>query len=251
MTFNVWTFLFEVLNFLVLAYLLHRLLYRPLHDAIDARRAEANRARAEAEQAHREAVALQERLQREQAEQQRQQQELIRASREQADAERRRILAEAEQAVRTRQEEVRQALECEREDALQALRTEVVRQAVDAAGRLLGAAADRTLEVQLAARLVEAVGALPEDQRRQLREQWTPADGALLEAASDPDADALGRVRAALAELLGRPAELDVRVRPELLAGARLRLGGHVWDASLAGQLAPASNGRAKEARRV
>ena len=35
MTFNGWTFLFQVLNFVVLAYALHRLLYRPLREAIE------------------------------------------------------------------------------------------------------------------------------------------------------------------------------------------------------------------------
>lgn len=30
MAFNIWTFLFEIVNFVVLACILHRLLYRPL-----------------------------------------------------------------------------------------------------------------------------------------------------------------------------------------------------------------------------
>ncbi len=55
MTFNIWTFLFEVVNFVVLAYILHRLLYRPLREAIDRRRAEIAQTQAEAEQARAEA----------------------------------------------------------------------------------------------------------------------------------------------------------------------------------------------------
>src|SRR6185369_16713189 len=61
-TFNVWTFLFEVLNFLVLAFVLHRLLYRPLREAVDKRKAENDKARVEAEAARKEADAAREQL---------------------------------------------------------------------------------------------------------------------------------------------------------------------------------------------
>ncbi len=44
MSFNLGTFLFQTVNFIVLVYILHRLLYRPLHEAIDRRAAEIARA---------------------------------------------------------------------------------------------------------------------------------------------------------------------------------------------------------------
>ena len=55
MIFNVWTFLFEVVNFLVLVYVLHRLLYRPLREAIDRRREANAKAQADARKARQEA----------------------------------------------------------------------------------------------------------------------------------------------------------------------------------------------------
>lgn len=251
MTFNVWTFLFEVLNFVVLAYVLHRLLYRPLHEAIDARRTAARKLQEDADKMRQEALALEEKLRHEQAEQERKQQDLIRSGREMAEAERQRLLADAEQAVHARQEEVRQALAREREEALQALHSEVIRQAIDAAGRVLREATDRTVEAQLAARLVQSLHEVSDDERQRLRGEWTAADGALLEVAADAATD-LGAVRAAVTDLLGRPADLTVQVRPELLGGLRLRLGGHVWDASLAGQLGtPPCNGATREASHV
>ena len=243
MTFNWWTFLFQLLNFLVLAYVLHRLLYQPLHQAIDERRRAEGQARAEAEAEQKQAQALQEELRQKLEVQERQRQEVLRQAHDQAAAERQKILAEAEQTVQRRQEEVRQALARESDEARRALRTELVSRAVDTAGRLLGEAADTTLNRQLALKLAETLEGVPEAERRRLQEQGQMNDGALLETAFVLDDDTQQRISAAVTELAGRPVLPAVQTNPALLGGARLRLGGHVWDASLAGQLEAVNRG--------
>jgi F-type H+-transporting ATPase subunit b len=237
MTFNIWTFVFEVLNFLVLAFVLHRLLYRPLREAIDRRRAALAQAQTQADKARLDAVALQQQLEQRLADIDRERQELLRKSHEQAETDRRAIMAEAEQAVERRQEEVRQALQRERDEALHALEAEGVSLAVDLAGRLLAEAADTTLNRQLALHLLEALAHLSEPEREQLRRHWQPADGAVLEAAAEMDAETVEQFTRAVATILGQPVSLAIHADLALLAGVRLRLGGHVWDASLAGQM--------------
>ena len=83
MTFNWWTFLFEALNFVVLAYVLHRLLYRPLREAIEKRREANARAQETAAKARQEAEALQERLREELTGAEQKRQELIHQAHEQ------------------------------------------------------------------------------------------------------------------------------------------------------------------------
>lgn len=239
MTFNVWTFLFEIINFVVLAYVLHRLLYKPLREAIDRRREQTAHAQAEAERAREDAerarVALEQKLT--EAEQQRQ--EVVRQARDRAEADSQRLLQGAEQTVARRREEAAVALERERALALAALRDQVVGQALGLARRLLREASGQSLDERLAERLAEELRDLPEPRRERVRESWRPEDGAVLETACALSAEAIGELSAAASALVGRPAELTVRQRPELLGGARLRLGGHVWDATLEGQLRP------------
>jgi F-type H+-transporting ATPase subunit b len=237
MTFNWWTFLLELLNFVVLAYVLHRLLYRPLRRAVESRRQAVTSAQAEAEQSRRDAAALQEQLQARLTEVEAERQEAIRSARVEARGERQKILDEAEQLARQRRDAARQALEQERDEALKALRGEVIAQGVEVARRLLAESADHSLQRQLALRLTDAVKKLPEAQREQLRAHWQPEDGALLETAEAPDADTLAALTEAVTAVVGSPVALAVHTRPALVAGARLRLGGHVWDSSLAAQL--------------
>lgn len=243
MTFNIWTFLFEILNFLVLAYILHRLLYRPLRNAIDERQAANARAQQQAEETRQAASKLQEELQKQRADLESERQQAIREARTQADTERQKLLHETEQTLRRHREEVHQSLDRERQEALRALRSEVVNQAIAVASRLVHEAADRTLQDQLTLRLVETLRALPEEEVQQLRKQWQPEDGAVLESAAMPDAATLDALNEAIAKLLARPVTPAIQTRPGLLAGVRLRLGGDVWDATLAGQLEPALSG--------
>jgi F-type H+-transporting ATPase subunit b len=247
MTFNWWTFLFEVLNFVVLAYVLYRLLYRPLREAIDQRRQATLQAQAEADKARKDAAAVQERLQTQLAELEQHRQEAIRKAREEADSERRKLLAETERRLQVRQEEHRQALEQERSEALKALRAEVIAQAVELTRRLLSEAADQDLHRQLALRLVQNLQDLPEQERDNLRTRMQSDDVALLETAQELDSATLEEVGKAMTALTGKQTPVTVQTKPGLIGGVRLRLGGQVWDSSLSSQLPDASPGATQD----
>jgi F-type H+-transporting ATPase subunit b len=237
MKFNLWTFLFEVVNFLVLAYILHRLLYRPLRDAIDRRRMACEHAQAEAQEIQQQAVARLQQLQAQLADIDRLRQKTIRQAHEQSLAERKKILDETSTAAQARQEAARTALAREREETLRALHEEIVNQAVELTRRLLHEAADLTLEEQLVKRLAETLEQLPESERQALRRDWNPQSGATLESAREIDGPALARLSTAVAAIVGQPAEVTIEPQRSLIAGFRLRLGGRVWDASVDGQL--------------
>jgi F-type H+-transporting ATPase subunit b len=238
MTFNWWTFLLETINFVVLAYVLHRLLYRPLREAIEKRREANAHALETAESARQQAETLRMQLQEQLAGAEHERQALIHEARVQAEAERQKLLADTEAAAQRREEEVRVSLELQREEALTAVRKEVVAQAIDLTRRLLGEASERTLHQQLALRLVQTLEQLPEPERARVKASWDPGDGPMLECAQDLDARTLDGLTGAVSGIVGQPVALVQESRPELLDGVRLRLAGHVWDGSLAGLVA-------------
>ena len=77
MLLNPWTFVFELCNFAVLVFILRRLLYAPLREAIDRRKMENDRLRLEAEAARREAEGLKGEFEARRAEVDRARQEVI------------------------------------------------------------------------------------------------------------------------------------------------------------------------------
>jgi len=237
MTFNIWTFLFEIVNFVVLAYILHRVLYRPLRAAIERRRAAIAQAQADAEKARDEALAMQKQLESQLADTERQRHEALQKTRELAEAERQRLIAEAEKVVERRQEDARAAIERQRQDSLKSLRAEVNAAAAELAERLLREAAGTSLQQQLARRLVDSLTTLPETERARVRNDWKASDGAVVETAAALDSTSLEEINRAVEAVVGQKVKLAVETRPALVAGARLRIGGRLWDASLAGQL--------------
>jgi F-type H+-transporting ATPase subunit b len=237
MTFNLWTFLFEIVNFVVLAYFLHRLLYRPLRRAIDERREANARAQAEAEQAHADAGAMQKKLQAQLVDMENQRQDALKKTRELAEAEQQELLAAGEKAAQLRQEEIRLALKRERDDAFRSLRAEVNASAIELAERLFREATGSTLQRRFTGHVVEALAQLSESQRSQVRTDWNNKDGAVVETAAPIDTVSLQEINEAVDGVMGQAMELAVEIKPTLLVGVRLRIGGHVWDGSLAGQL--------------
>jgi F-type H+-transporting ATPase subunit b len=237
MHFNPWTFLFEVLNFVVLAAVLYRLLYRPLHEAIERRREAVVRAQSEADKAREQAVTLQQHLQEQLAEVQQQREAALRESRGRAEEERKKMLAETKIEMQQRREQERQALQRECEQIWQKLRGEMTNLAVDMVQRLLRESCDRTLNDQLALHLIEELRQLPAEKRQAVRDQWQPVDGAMLEMAGELDNATVQRITETAGDLVGQPLTLATTNVPALLGGVRLRLGGYIWDASLAAQL--------------
>jgi F-type H+-transporting ATPase subunit b len=216
MHFNPWTFLFEVLNFVVLAVVLYRLLYRPLHEVIDRRREEVTRAQTEADKAREQAVMLQQQLHADLAEVEQRGEAALRQGRERAEAERKKMLDEADAEMQRRNEQARQALEREREEAWRSLRGEMTKLAVGVVQRLLRESCDRTLNDQLALHLIEELRQLSAESRQAVRDQWQPVDGAMLETAGELDEATRRRLTEAANELVGESITLATSTVPAI-----------------------------------
>lgn len=242
LTLNSWTFLFEVVNFLALAYILQRLLYKPLHDAVDRRRQSIERAQAGAARAKFDAEEERSKLESEFADIRETKEKILEEIRGEAEAQRERVLAEAAKETARRQELAHAALDRERRDQLHSLQQDVVADASRLAERLLRDVSDVGMDARLAGMLVEAVGALPQKERDALSQNWTPDKTATLETAHELPPDSLETVHKAVDNLMGHHIALQIESTPELVSGVRLRLDGHVWDASLAGRLEPSGH---------
>lgn len=247
MNIHLWTFVFQIVNFVVVAFVLHRLLYQPLYEAIDRRRQATLAAQAAAEQAKQDAEALRAGLDAERADVERRREQWVREAHRQAEAEAERLLADARRLAQQRSDEAGRELAEGREQALVALRREIVQMALDTSERFLRQSADRTLQRQLVARLVESLAAVSVDERRQLSIGRIPGEPAVVEAAEELDRESLEAIAAAVAQMLGERPTFEVKLKPALISGVCLRLGGHVWDASLGGSLEAIGRNECKE----
>jgi F-type H+-transporting ATPase subunit b len=232
------TFLLEVVNFLILVWILKRFLYAPVKAAIERRRervesvlAEADARRAEADRLRADYEARQQQWEHERAS--------ARADLEQEmGAERARRLQELEQELGRRREREDTLDERRRDEAARRSEEAALTLAAGFAAKLLSRIADQALEARLLALAVEDLASLSEDHRQALvtAAREDPTAPRMLSAYALSDAQ-----RAELESALSRAAETEVRCRfaedPELIAGIRIDAGALVMRANLRDEL--------------
>lgn len=227
MTFEWTTFVFELVNFVVLVWILRRVVYRPLKRGIEGRRQQlADReaaATARAEEADARIAAAEARK----LELERLRDDIVREATDAGAAERARIVEQAQQDAAGERTRVQRLLDAEREAALAWVHDVAVHRSTEIAGRLLMALAPDTVDDALRRLLLDEIARHPELQG---------LDEVEVRAARRPADDALEALRAALATD-GRAPKLVFREDESLLAGLVVRAGDQVLDASIAGQL--------------
>jgi F-type H+-transporting ATPase subunit b len=239
MQFDWTTFTLEIVNFLVLLWILTRFLYRPVLANIDARRAalqqqedavQARQRDADAAKARYDALVDEWNGQREQARHQLDE-ELARQRAAGMDAIRRELGAEHEKAA------ARAAAAAAMREAEQA--RHAAETAYGQASAMLRRLAWPGLTERIADVFLEDLQGLPAPDRAALAAAAAALadDGATVEIAHPADAETGARLAHALSDVAGRPLAPRFAVRPDLIAGMRVAFGEYLLKADLADEL--------------
>lgn len=235
------TFALEVLNFLVLVWILKRFLYQPVLDVLDARQARVQDETARAAKLQLEAESLRQQYEERLAQWAQEREEM-----------RRKLEQELAQQRAAGMERIRRALGDEEEKARvrDAARTaahefELTRQAAGAAYRnvasMLHRLASPALTESIARLLIEDLAQLPHTQREALRgaAEKLGADAAAEIAPAHPLDDATVQdIARGLAAAAGRALRVTLAPDPALIAGVRIAVGECLLHANLADELA-------------
>lgn len=233
------TILAQVINFLILVWLMKRFLYKPILDAIDAReqRIAGELAGAEAKKA--EAQKESESFKRKNREFDGRRDALLSQATEEAKAERERLLDEARQTAG--------ALQAKRQDALErehrSLNDEITRRTREE----VFAIARKTLTDLAGTSLEERMGEVFRRRLRELDSEAREGFGRILETSSDPvivrsafelPSEQRAAIRHALNETFAAEIQVRFETAPDLISGIELTANGRKIAWSIAGYLA-------------
>jgi F-type H+-transporting ATPase subunit b len=235
------TFVLEIINFLILLWLLQHFFYRPVLAMLDARREKVQAIKGEADTLRREAENLKAQYEGRLAD--------WNAEREQA---RQKLAQELVQERAKRLDELKRALADEeaksraRSDAAEAARAaasgrQAMKDAYGAAAAILQRLATPTLTQRIIQVFCEDIDTLPEAERTTLRQAvaaLTEREAVEITSAHPLDGLARSALSAALAKAAGRPLAVHFSESPELIGGLRGAVGQCRLDASLADELA-------------
>jgi len=232
------TFLLEILNFLILVWLLSRFLFRPVQEALARRKAQAEAIIANADAIRAEAEALrgryESRLQDWEGEKQAARDALQQEVKEERE---RRLAALGEELEQSRRKDEAVAAR-QREDRLRRDQALCLEQGAQFASRLLSSFASPDLQTRLVDLALEQLQALAapsaEALRLALATSREPVD---VKSAFPLGPEQRGRLAATLGDLCGMTPDCRFSEEPVLLAGLRITVGPWVLHASLADEL--------------
>lgn len=236
MEFDGTTFALEIINFLVLVWLLQRLLYRPVTAAIARRQAGIEAIRAEARKLRAEAETLKGQYENRMADWEKEKAQARQQLLQELEAERTRLMAALQAALDDERDRRRAAEQRRAQDERRGLEAQARAEGVRFVARLLARLSSSGLEEGIRRVLLEDLPQLPEPQLQALRAAGQAGEAKITSAypLGPTERDGLA---AALRALAGKPVACEFEEDGKLLAGLRISLGSWMVRANLQDEL--------------
>jgi F-type H+-transporting ATPase subunit b len=225
MTIDWWTLALQTVNFLVLVWLLHRFLYKPVRKVIEERRKLAGDALAAAESKRKQAEADEAKYQAALAELDQQRKDALAAARKDANQEAAAIVAAAKQKAEAAIAEAGKAADQKRKESEAALQGELVDIAAEIARTILAKTGPAGLNAAFLSRVMNELDARSEAEKQRLRNDVAqPGAEMVITTAAQLNESEQRAWTDALNERLGPTQPPTFKVEPGILGGAELRL---------------------------
>jgi F-type H+-transporting ATPase subunit b len=232
------TFVLEIINFLVLLWILQRFLYRPVLQVIARRRQSIEEQLKEARETQEQAEAMKTQYEGRLADWEGERARARDTLKAELDKQRANELAELRTALQEEREKAEVAQERQRAEQQRAIEHDAVQQAAAFASRLLSQACGPELEQRLVTLLLQQLAELSDDRATALRQQWGEAPQQIQVGSAFELSE---QQRQQLEQRLQQVSGLDIPVQferdGELLAGLRIVIGAWVLAANVRDEL--------------
>jgi len=231
-----YTIIFQIINFMILVFLLRRFLYGPVIRAMDEREQKIVQREEDAEVKKKEAEQESQALRRKKEELEEQEEEILEQAQTAAEKEKRGLLDQARQEVDESRLRWQESFEREKETFISELRRRIGHQACAVARRCLQDLADARLEEMAWELFLKKLSRLPDRDRSELEKALEKGGNKLTLRTAFDTAPAKGEeLKETLEQLvpeLDGEINLDTAVDEKLICGLELDAGGYrvVWN---------------------
>lgn len=233
------TFVLEIINFLVLVWILKHFFYKPVLAIIERRRAGIEKTLADAEELHEDAEKLQQQYEGRLADWEQERQQARDSLMRELNAERTRKMQELETALEQQQEKSRVAESRRQADTLRKIEETALGQGARFATQLLKQAAGPDLEARLVDMLITELSQLPAERIAMLRKNiQQDATTVIIASAFSLRDEQRQRLEQTLASVIMPDLSIRFEQHSELLAGLQITIGAWVLAANLRDELA-------------
>jgi F-type H+-transporting ATPase subunit b len=221
-------FFAQIVNFLILVYLLKRFLYGRIINAIDAREAKIANSFAEAEKIRKEAQASAEEFDQKNRALKETYDTLMNQAVEDVEKRRKELMDQARATVDEIRQRWQETILREKESFIQELRTRTGREVYAVSRRVLSDLADADLESKMADVFIRYIGNLKEQDCISIRERFqSSGNGIIIQSAFTLPVDVQQKINEALKHRIGNDMKTAYEISEDIVSGIELRTQGH------------------------
>jgi F-type H+-transporting ATPase subunit b len=226
MLFDWFTVIAQVINFLVLVWLLKHFLYAPILNAIDSREKNIADTLADASQQKSKAKAEYETFNHKNAELEATQQEIMAKAVKEAEQERQRLNQQALAEMNALQQQLKLNMERDITELQQSICQQIQQQIFTICRKLLTELADEKLEAQLIKRFLQQLNDLTPDAKKTMSIALSTSEKAVIQSAFELSADQRDNLTNALNKVFDDSQAFSFEHTPKLVSGISLRANG-------------------------
>jgi len=235
MKFDIWTFLFQVINFLVLLFILKRVLYKPIREIIEKRRSLIQQRIEEAEKTKKEAMDLKENYQHEMDKLHELKSQMLEKMNEEAEQERKKLVGRAEAEAARVIEKEKAVFDTEKARHEAELKDKAVEAVTFFATHLLKDVSDEDLHKAIYGKLFRELQGIA-SHMPEIKEKDRPLTVDLITAYPLSEAETR-KFQESIESILSQSVLLNTIIDVSLIAGAKVKFYDMVYDLSLSGQI--------------
>ena len=232
------TFLLEIINFLVLVWILKRFLYRPILSILGKRRQNIQQSLSEATERHAQAIELEQQYKQRLDDWSLEKQQLMQALQQEIQAERTQKLEQLNSELTHEREKTIVVEQRRQVEKLAQYQHTAHQQGARFASRLLSAVASRELESRLFELFITTFDELNKERKETLHNACENSSKTMtVTSAFGLSSSQQQQLEKKLKVLCNRPVKIEYEIDPQLLAGLRLLIGSSVLGINLQDEL--------------
>ncbi len=221
------TVIAQIINFLILVWLLKRFLYKPILTAIEERENKIASQLEDAESKKEEAEKEQDEFRQKNEDFEHKKKELMNKAVEESEDKRQKLLEEARNEANEFRSQLKKSSEEVQQNLSQEIEQKVQQEVFSITRKTLSDLASMDLEEQTVRVFIRRLNELKEDEKKQFLEAFKPkSDPILVRSAFDLPSKQKNEIQNTIAEILGTETQFQYKTVPELVSGIELTANG-------------------------
>ncbi len=235
--FNWWTFIFEIINFIVVVYILYRLLFKPVREVIAKREEQTLRLKKEIDREKDEIGLMKAEISKRMEELDEQKRTIAEEIRTEALKERETMLQKAREEIDMEREKLRRQIDEERSKLYEEIKAKAIEISADLSSRLISSIMDRHINEGMVDQVLDEIRHISDEEKAKIVDPSRKVCTVEVASPYPLGGDTMKRIKDVVTDKFQCIPTMEYHTLPELIGGIIIRINSRIFDGTIKGNL--------------